>query len=546
MTVSRQEIYDLMLELVAIPSVSPSPAETELAELIYSKLAELPYFKANKDDLVYIPVPDDPYGRKAVFAIVRAQPETNRTLILTGHFDVVDTSSAGALADVAFRPEEYTRRIRELKMPEEARQDLESGKFLFGRGVMDMKLGIAIQMALLGKYSQAPENLPVNIAFLAVGDEENNSAGMRAAITYLANMQAEGYDFLACINSEGVIPKFPGDTNCYVDIGTIGKIMPMFYCVGRESHVGQYYAGLNANLLAAAVVMELEGNPEWAEEWKGEVYPPPASLKLKDLRDIYSVTLPARAVVYFNHLTVTGTPDEILEKMKSVAHKAFERAVEHMSRSAASFWERAKAPAPVPWEPKVITVQELVSEVAQTFHGDLDGHIKAYIGKLPEGTDEREKSLFVMEELLKFYPDKNPMIVVGFLPPYYPHRTNKRESAREKGLLDAVNRLIAQAKAEFNETLVISEHFASISDLSYVGFQGKREELVPLAHNTPGWGVIYDIDLDNLLKLDIPVVNLGPWGKDAHKFMERVELDYSLEVVPVLLESLIEKLAQLD
>ena len=310
--------------------------------------------------------------------------------------------------------------------------------------------------------------------------------------------------------------------------------------------MGQYYAGLNANLLAAAVVMELEGNPEWAEEWKGEVYPPPASLKLKDLRDIYSVTLPARAVVYFNHLTVTGTPDEILEKMKSVAHKAFERAVEHMSRSAASFWERAKAPAPVPWEPKVITVQELVSEVAQTFHGDLDGHIKAYIGKLPEGTDEREKSLFVMEELLKFYPDKNPMIVVGFLPPYYPHRTNKRESAREKGLLDAVNRLIAQAKAEFNETLVISEHFASISDLSYVGFQGKREELVPLAHNTPGWGVIYDIDLDNLLKLDIPVVNLGPWGKDAHKFMERVELDYSLEVVPVLLESLIEKLAQLD
>ena len=322
------------------------------------------------------PVPDDlwPQGCSQL---------SQSYLILTGHFDVVDTSEARTLADVAFRPEEYTRKISELKLPTEAREDLESGKFLFGRGVIDMKTGIAIQMALLAKYSQEPENLPVNIAFLAVGDEENNSAGMRAAISFLADMQAQEYDFLACINSEGVIPKFPGDTNRYVDIGSAGKIMPMFYCVGRESHVGQY-AGLNANLLAAAVVMELEGNPEWAEEWKGEVYPPPASLKLKDLRDIYSVTLPARAVVYFNHLTVTGTPDEILEKMKSVAHKAFERAVEHMSRSAASFWERAKAPAPVPWEPKVITVQELVSEVAQTFHGDLDGHIKAYIGKAPE------------------------------------------------------------------------------------------------------------------------------------------------------------------
>jgi len=70
-----------------------------------------------------------------------------------------------------------------------------------------------------------------------VGDEENNSAGMRAAISFLAQMQDEGYDFIACMNSEGVIPKFPGDTNRYVDIGSVGKIMPMFYCVGRESHV---------------------------------------------------------------------------------------------------------------------------------------------------------------------------------------------------------------------------------------------------------------------------------------------------------------------
>lgn len=546
MTVSRQAIYDLMLDLVAVPSVSPSPAETELAELIYNKLAELPYFKQHKDDLVFIPIPEDQFGRKAVFAIVRAQPETKRTLILTGHFDVVDTSVAGALANVAFRPEEYTKKLAELELPREAREDLESGKFLFGRGVMDMKLGIAIEMALLTEYSQQPEKLPVNIAFLAVGDEENNSAGMRAAITYLADMQSEGYDFLACINSEGVIPKFPGDTNRYIDIGTVGKIMPMFYCVGRESHVGQYYAGLNANLLASAVTMELEGSPEWAEEWKGEVYPPPASLKLKDLREIYSVTLPARAVVYFNHLTVTSTPAQILEKMKTIAYKAFTRTVDHMSQSAARFFERSNAPVPVPWEPKVVTIQQLHNEVASNFDGNLKEHLEAYINGLPDEADERNKSLLVLEELLRFYPDKNPMIVVGFLPPYYPHRTNKRESVREKGLLEAVNELIGQAKEEFNETLVISEHFASISDLSYVGFQGKREELVPLAHNTPGWGVIYDIDLDNLLKLDIPMVNLGPWGKDAHKFMERVELDYSLEVVPKLLKSLIEKLAKLE
>jgi len=522
MDTSRKSIYGLMLELVKIPSVSPGPGETRLAELIYDKLTVLPYFKTHKDHLEFIPIPDDPFGRKAIFAIVKAEPMTDRTIILTSHLDVVDTSESKALSGLAFHPEEYTKRITELNLPQEAAEDLESGKYIFGRGVMDMKCGLAIQMALLSEYSRDPMGLPVNIALLVVGDEENNSAGMRAAVTYLANLREKGMDFVACVNSEGIIPKYPGDKNRYIDVGTVGKIMPFFYCVGRESHVGQYYAGLNANLMSSAVTMLLEGNPDWAETWKGEVYPPPASLKQKDLRDIYSVTLPARSAVYFNHLTITSTPGEILEKMKDIASKAFDTAIEHVTASANEFSQRSGTPAPITWERNVM------------------------IKGLPHDTDERERSLLAIGETLKFYHDKRPMIIVGFLLPYYPHRTNRRQSAREKGLIEAVNRVIEKAHNKFNEPLAISENFASISDLSYVGFQGTREELVPLAHNTPGWGVVYNIPLDDLLKLDIPAVNLGPAGKDAHKFMERLELDYSLEVVPHLLKSLLEKLADLE
>ncbi len=539
----RQTIYDLMIELIAIPSVSPSAAETEAAEFIYHKLADLPYFKQHADDLDYVPIPNDPFDRKGVFAIVKAEKQTNRTIILTGHIDVVDTTEAGMLSETAFHPEEYTKKISKLKLPKEAKEDLKSGKFIFGRGVMDMKSGIAIQMALLAEYSRNPENLSANIAFLAVCDEENNSAGMRAAITYLADLQDKGYDFVSCISSEGVIPKFPEDTNRYIDIGTIGKIMPMFYCVGRESHVGQYYAGLNTNLLASMITLELEGNPKWAETWKEEVYPPPASLKQKDLRSLYSVTLPAKSVVYFNHLTATGTPDQILKRMESIARIAFEKSVQHMVSSAKQYTKKSGTPVVIPWEPKIITIHQLQTEVASDFDGDLDKHLSRYIQSLPSDMDGREMSLLVVAELLKFYPDKDPMIIIGFLPPYYPHRTNKRETVREKALIQVVNEIVTEAKSDYNETLVVSEHFASISDLSYVGFQDERQELIPLAHNTPGWGIIYDIDLDNLLKLDIPIVNLGPWGKDAHKFLERLELDYSLEVVPNLMKSLVKQLS---
>lgn len=543
MDISREGIYNLLLDLVKIPSVSPGKGETLIAEFIHDTLRDLPYFQKHTDNLYYIPIPNDPFSRKNVFAMVEAEPKTNRTIILTGHIDVVDTKEARSLEEVAFDPEEYTKRIKELDLPEEAAKDLESGKYLFGRGVMDMKAGIAIQMALLAEYSQNPKNIPINIAFLAVVDEENNSAGMRTAITHLAKLQNQGLEFVACINSEGVIPKYPGDTNRYIDIGTIGKIMPFFYCVGRESHVGQYYAGLNANLLTSAVNMILEGNPEWAEKWRGEVYPPPASLKQKDLREIYSVTLPARAMVYFNHLTVTSTPAEILEKSKEVATQAFEKAINHLEQSANEFSKKANTSVPIPWKTKIVTWQELLIEVSKTFEGELDNYIKEFINNLPDELDERDKSLATVGELIRLYPDKNPMIVVGFLPPYYPHKTNKREIESEKKMLAAVEEIIKEAKDEFGEILAISEHFASISDLSYLGFQGEKDELVPLALNTPGWGIIYDIPLDDLLLLDIPVVNLGPMGKDAHKFVERLELDYSLDVVPKLLKSLIQKLS---
>lgn len=228
MDISREGIYNLLLDLVKIPSVSPGKGETLIAEFIHDTLRDLPYFQKHTDNLYYIPIPNDPFSRKNVFAMVEAEPKTNRTIILTGHIDVVDTKEARSLEEVAFDPEEYTKRIKELDLPEEAAKDLESGKYLFGRGVMDMKAGIAIQMALLAEYSQNPKNIPINIAFLAVVDEENNSAGMRTAITHLAKLQNQGLEFVACINSEGVIPKYPGDTNRYIDIGTIGKIMPFF------------------------------------------------------------------------------------------------------------------------------------------------------------------------------------------------------------------------------------------------------------------------------------------------------------------------------
>ncbi len=547
---TREHIYRLLLDLVSVASVSPSYEEVTVAKLMHHRLASIPYFAAGKGDLRLIAVEDDPLDRKIVFAMVKAEPKTPRTIILTGHMDVVEAAESGSLAHHAFSPEDFTWELASmssLNLPPEAEEDLESGNYLFGRGVMDMKSGLAIQIALLSELSETPENLPCNYIFLAVPDEENNSAGMRTAVKYLAGLQkTEGLDFLACVNSEGTGPKFPGDRNRYVDIGTIGKIMPFFYCVGRESHVGQYFSGLNANLLASAVNLIMEANSEIADSFNSEVYPPPANLKHTDLRDLYSVTLPARAITYYNHLTVTATPGTVLSYMKQTARKAFEDALSHLRASAELFARKSGQPLEIPWTPRVITYEDLLHHVQKGFSGDLREHLATFAAGLPDSMDQREKSVAVVSEALRLSHHKDPVIILGFLPPFYPHRSNLRQNPRELALLEVIDKVIDEAKTEFGETLVISEHFAAISDLSYLGFQGTRDDLMQLAENTPGWGTVYDLPVDELLALDVPVVNLGPHGKDAHKFTERLELDYSLEVAPALLKSLVSSLSKLE
>ncbi|WP_300525149.1 M20/M25/M40 family metallo-hydrolase, partial [Aminiphilus sp.] len=201
---TRKGIYALLLDLVRIPSVSASPTgENQLAAFLRNRLAELPYFQENPKNLFLADLEGDPLRRTSLFAFVEAVPSTPRTVILTGHYDVVDVDVCGVLKTWAFDAEEYTRRIGDVPLPEEAARDLASGNYLFGRGVMDMKCGLAIQAALLAEYAADPERLGVNLLFLAVPDEENNSAGMRLSVPHLVRFARErGLDYLACIDGE--------------------------------------------------------------------------------------------------------------------------------------------------------------------------------------------------------------------------------------------------------------------------------------------------------------------------------------------------------
>ena len=204
--ISGKNILENMKELVKVPSISGTMQENLGALKLYELIEQIAYFKKNKENLYLVPVKNDYLKRNVVVAEVKAKKKTNKTIIVTGHYDVVGIEEYGHLKDVAFDVDKITERISELTIDDEAKRDLGSGNWLFGRGGADMKYGDALCIELL-RYFSEEEECKSNILFLGVPGEETNSEGMLEAVKLLSEMQEKGVEFIGLINTEAYTPK---------------------------------------------------------------------------------------------------------------------------------------------------------------------------------------------------------------------------------------------------------------------------------------------------------------------------------------------------
>jgi len=531
-----EKIKEIMLRMVACSSISGTTEEVTMAKEIHTILSEIPYFRQHPEYLRLNPIPGDAQGRYFVTALVRGN--SPKTVIMLNHHDVVGLSDYGSYQEMALTPLELTQKIDPNILPPEARQDWETGEWLFGRGVMDMKCGGALQIALLEEASENAAEFDGSLLFLSVPDEENNSAGMLGAVPQLNRMREElGLDYAAVVNSEPADMTPDGKFNVF--IGAIGKVLPMFYCVGKETHAGGSFGGINSNLLYAEVQSLLEVNAELADMADGEASAPPTNLKTKDVKELYNVSTPAATVAYYNVFSLTRSPKEIMDKLIDLAKQAFANALTKQKREAKRYSEITGLPEPaVPWEPKVFTYRE-VYEMALAAHGDkFRAHMAEYTEKWKQrkDIDEREFALQIVAEVHRFCPDRDPKIIISYAPPYYPHFRNKGETEKEKQLLKMVGNLEKFAAESFGVHFQVNRFHKGISDLSYCGLQNADDVIAMLRPNMPTWGHRYSLPLEELRRLNLPVFNVGSFGRDAHKFTERLNMPFSFNISPHLLK----------
>ena len=142
------------------------------------------YFKQHPKNLIKVQIKENPFQRSYIIGLYLGNTKSNKTVILTGHYDVVGVEEFGHLKDIAFNPIEFTKRVSELYLNENAKEDLQTGDYIFGRGTADMKFGLSLDIEILRHFIEIGE-LEENILFLAVPGEESNSEGMLAALESL-------------------------------------------------------------------------------------------------------------------------------------------------------------------------------------------------------------------------------------------------------------------------------------------------------------------------------------------------------------------------
>src|SRR5699024_7753789 len=139
-------------ELVGIKSEVNTEGEYAIAEVGYDRLKKHPYFKTNQDRLVMEETINDEQERYNVRAYEKGtQTESNRTEVLMGHMDTVGVDDFGVYQELAFKPDEWKVHLKNESLPEAVQSQVESDDWLFGRGVLDMKSGVASNIHLL-KY----------------------------------------------------------------------------------------------------------------------------------------------------------------------------------------------------------------------------------------------------------------------------------------------------------------------------------------------------------------------------------------------------------
>lgn len=543
----REKILNLTKTLVGIPSRNATPGEREVGEYLYHYLREIPYFKKHPDQVLKAELKNDPLHRVNVYALlIGEKSDCKDTIMLHGHIDTVGTEDFGALMPYACDCDKLMEKLKEISdtLSDDVRTDLYSGDYLFGRGASDMKGGDAVHIVVLEELAKQVEKLDGNILLSLNPVEESLHKGFIDGIDTLVDLREQyGLNYIFAINNDFICGMYPGDETRYVYTGSVGKLLPCFYIRGRETHVGQAFEGFDACRTAGEIVKNINLNCDLCDGYEGEYPAPPIVLQCRDLKPYYSVQTPLSSFVYVNYMVHNKGVSEVLSEMKEIAANALQTVSDEMNVNYAEYCKMTHINyQPLKHQLAVLEYKDVYEMAKAKYDGDLDVLIDR-IAKESIASDEdaRLTGLHIVEQLTDIAGIKNPTAVVFFATPHCPHNTLKNDVPEEKKLTDEIQEILNEFSEETGEQMKMMHFFPSLTDSSYLKLDDDLQSVQDLQDNFPKQELLYPVPYEKIRQLNIPGLNYGTFGKDAHKWTERVKISYSFEKLPLLIIKTVEK-----
>lgn len=535
-----------VLDFVGTRSDTNSKEEKNIEGFFEKWFSKVEYFRNHPEHCGLFEIPGDYLDRKVPWCLLKG--EGNDTIVFIHHNDIVETKDYGPFEPLCLKPYELEEAFKDssIPLPEKMKEDLDSGKWLFGRGVSDMKGGGAIQLSLIEEYSK-DKNFKGNIVLVSVPDEENLSAGMRAGVIKLKELKDKyNLDYKLMINSEPHEREDEFKPTLYD--GSIGKIMPVVYVRGKLAHVGQVYTGLNPINILSEIIRRTELNADFIEKRGNTTNPAPTWLYHKDRKTVYDVSLPKASCGYMSILPLERTPMSLMEDLKKISISSFEKVVEELNESYKRYTSIAGIKyEKINWEPKVKFYSELYKEALNDSGKEFETAYSNIMVEVKEKFNNNKISTIdaanlIIEKTLDYVKDLSPCVILALTPPYYPSTNNMMLKEKSLKINEIIEDMKDYAKINFSEEYVVQNYFTGISDLSYAMFVSDQSDIDYIENNMLMWKDVYYIPLEEIKDISMPVINIGPWGKDLHKYTERVYKEDLFYKTPTLIDLCISKL----
>jgi len=535
---SHPEIRTLLQELVAVRSDTGTSQELAMADKLLSVLRADPYFVRHPERCGTFEQ-GDALHRPVVWGLRPGR--SPRTVVLLGHYDTVEIECYGALKPYATDPAALKARMREQEIRDPGlRRDLEDDAWGFGRGMADMKAGLAINLHALLTRKEGE----AGVLFLAVPDEERMSSGAIQAVPLLHRLrQRFGLDYRLLVLTEP-------ETSAGEDLGLVraygggtGKILPVVLAKGVLTHAAHILDGLNSAFMLAEIVRSVELDTSLVSGDRGQFVQPPATQILRDLKSGYDVSVPEYSAACFNLMFFpTRSPLSLLEDLRRICARAAHRVVRryHRAFDAMVGMGAMAESARQRFVPEVLTLGEL--ELRLGAAPGFEAFRRATLDRLQEQVrsgrcalpDASIEYLKAMAERAAF---PGPAVVLGISPPYYPAVSNTAIGADVAPCLEGLDEFL---RTRYASRLEYLPYRASITDLSYTSCPDPSAERSLLGHVALA-PALYDVPVEQIAQLNLPVLALGPIGREIHRAGEHVYLPDVTGRIPDLVAAIIDR-----